>query len=94
MDKVVIVYTMKGCPYCEMIKEQLNETGIEYYVRDIHDYEDEFDMFCEIVGNDYVPAFMLVEDADSDNPKPKLFSPEGDFNTIEEGVEIIKNFIL
>lgn len=85
---------MKGCPYCETIKTQLNENQIDYYERDINENEKEFDMFVNIVGSDYVPAFMIVEDSESENPKPHLFSPENDFNTIEEGVEIIKNFIV
>lgn len=94
MDKVVILYTMKGCPFCDMIKNQLTENEVFFHERDVNEYEKEFDMFVEIVGSDYVPAFMLVEDVNGDDPKPFLFSPENDFETIDEGVEIIKNFIL
>lgn len=94
MDKVVILYTMEGCPFCDMIKTQLTENGIEFYNRDIEKYEEEFDMFVEIVGSDYVPAFMIVEDSEGENPKPYLFSPDSDFDTIDEGVEIIKKFVL
>lgn len=94
MDKVLIVYTMEGCPYCDMIKNQLKENSIDFYDRDISKYEKEFDMFVEVVGSDYVPAFMIVENANSDEPTPHLFTPENDFSTIDEGVEIIKQFIL
>lgn len=85
---------MEGCPFCDMIKNQLTENGIEFYNRDIEKYSDEFDMFVEIVGSEYVPAFMIVEDSEGENPKPHLFSPDNDFNTIEEGVDIIKKYIL
>jgi glutaredoxin len=94
MDNIVILYTMEGCPFCDMIKNQLTENGIEFYNRDIEKYSDEFDMFVEIVGSEYVPAFMIVEDSEGENPKPHLFSPDNDFNTIEEGVDIIKKYIL
>ena len=48
MDKVLIVYTMEGCPYCDMIKNQLKENSIDFYDRDIFKYEKEFDMFVEV----------------------------------------------
>ena len=25
MDKVLILFTMEGCPFCDIMKEQLNE---------------------------------------------------------------------
>ena len=60
MDKVLILYTMEGCPYCDMIKNQLRENNIEFYERDIDEYEKEFNLFTEIVGNEYVPSFMII----------------------------------
>ena len=32
--KVVILYTMKGCPYCTMIKEELEKSNIYFLERD------------------------------------------------------------
>lgn len=94
MDKVLILYTMEGCPYCDMIKNQLRENNIEFYERDIDEYEKEFNLFTEIVGNEYVPSFMIIENIEEENPTSHLFSPEINFNTIDEGVEIIKKYIL
>lgn len=81
---------MKGCPYCEMMKEQLIESDIQFEVRDIDKHKDEYDMFVEITENEYVPAFMIVESPNSDNHKSYLFAPERDYDEIEEGVAIIK----
>jgi glutaredoxin len=89
MDKLLILFTMKGCPFCEIMKEQLNREEIEFYDRDIEIYEEEYEMFKEITGNDFVPAFMVVESLD-DEPITHLYAPERDFNEIEEGVSIIK----
>ncbi len=80
---------MEGCPYCEMMKEQLDAIDADYVVRDINEHEEEYNMFVEITENDFVPAFMIVESPD-ENPNTMLFAPERDFNEIEEGVEIIK----
>jgi len=92
-NKLVIVYTMKGCPHCVDFKKMLDENGIEFYNRDIDEYSEEFDMFVEITKKEYVPAFMLVDESE-DEPIPMLFAPEVDFNELEEGLEIIKKFIL
>ena len=94
MDKAVVIYTMQGCPYCDQIKRQLDENNIPFHERDIDVYEEEFDLFSELVGNEFVPAFMLIEYTEEGDPKSKLFSPEGDFDTIDEGDEIIKKFVL
>jgi glutaredoxin len=92
MDKVLILFTMKGCPFCEMMKEQLKESNIEFYERDIDENESEYDLFVEITENEYVPAFMIVE-SPNDVPKSYLYAPERDFNEIEDGVKIIKEHL-
>ena len=89
MDKLLIVFTMEGCPFCQIMKDRLNEEEIEYYERDINIHEEEYDMFKEITENDFVPSFMIVENPD-DEPFSHLFAPERDYNEIEEGIGIIK----
>jgi hypothetical protein len=81
---------MEGCPYCVEMKNQLKESKIDFVERDIHKYEDEYEMFVEITENEFVPAFMIVESPDTDDHKSYLFAPERDYNEIEEGVAIIK----
>ena len=51
MTKLVILFTMKGCPFCDMMKDKLNENEIEFHVRDIDKYKDEYDLFVEMTGN-------------------------------------------
>jgi glutaredoxin len=92
MDKIVILFTMDGCPYCVQMKEQLTESNIDFFERDINEHKDEYDMFVEITENEFVPAFMIVESPDTDNHKSYLFAPERDYNEIEEGVAIIKEY--
>jgi hypothetical protein len=72
------------------MKTQLKESNIPFEVRDIHEHNDEYEMFVEITENEFVPAFMIVESPDGDDHKSYLFAPERDFNEIEEGVSIIK----
>lgn len=93
MNKYLILFTMKGCPYCEDIKSKLTEEKIEYIERDIDEHSDEYDIFTEVTENEYVPAFMIIDDSET-NTQSKLFAPERDFNTLDEGVELIKKEIL
>ena len=42
MDKVAVVFTMKGCRYCEELKTMLKEADISFINRDIEEYEEEY----------------------------------------------------
>lgn len=93
MDKLVVIFSMKSCPFCHMMKEMLDKENIPYVDRDIHEYEDEYQMFVDATGNEFVPSFMLIEDYEREDSETQLFAPERDFNEIQKGVEIIKNFL-
>jgi glutaredoxin len=90
MDKIVILFTMEGCPYCVQMKDQLTESNINFVERDINEHKDEYDMFVEITENEFVPAFMIVESPNTNNHKSYLYAPERDYDEIDEGVAIIK----
>jgi len=90
MDKLVILFTMEGCPYCVQMKDQLKESNIDFVERNINEHKDEYDMFVEITENNFVPAFMIVESPDTDDHKSYLYAPERDYEEIEDGVSIIK----
>jgi glutaredoxin len=93
--KVAVVYTMKGCPFCSMIKEELEKESVSFLERDIYEYEEEYDEFSKVTENEYVPALMLLTLDDEDNPtNVKLLAPDRDFNDIYEGVEIVKQYLL
>ena len=47
MDKLLILFTMEGCPFCVMMKDKLTENNIEYFERDIDKFNDEYEMFVE-----------------------------------------------
>lgn len=93
--KVTVVYTMKGCPFCTMIKEELVKNNIPYLERDIDDYQEEYEEFSKVTENEYVPALMLLTLDDKDNASNvQLLAPERDFQDIFEGVELVKGYVL
>jgi glutaredoxin len=93
--KIAVVYTMKGCPHCGHIKEELRKNKITFIERDIQEYEEEYDEFVKVVENEYVPALMLLTlDGDDNAHDVQLLAPDRDFQDIFEGVDLVKNYLL
>jgi glutaredoxin len=84
----VIVYTMKGCPFCTDFKELLTKEGIEFFDRDIEVYKEEYDIFSEITENDMIPALLVIEGNGKDH-KSYLYAPDRNYNELTEAVDII-----
>jgi glutaredoxin len=91
-DLTVLVYSMKGCPFCEQFKEMLTNEGIEYFDRDIDVYKDEYDKFSQITNNELIPALLIIEGEDKKYDS-FLYAPDRDYNELNEAVDIIKNHI-
>ena len=91
--KKVILYTMKGCPWCQMMKDELKEARVKYIERDIDDHKDEYDIFVEATSNDYLPAFMLITINKGESSDVKLMAPDRYFKEISEAVEKVKNYL-
>jgi glutaredoxin len=89
-DLNIIVYTMKGCPFCVDFKEMLTKEGIEFFDRDIDEYKDEYDSFSKITENDMIPALLIIE-GDGDEYESYLYAPDRNYNELTEAVDIINN---
>ncbi len=89
---MIILYTMEGCPYCTQFKELLTKERIEFHERDIDKHEEEYDIFSNIVENDFVPAVLVLE-GDMDKPIPHMYAPERDYNELTEAIELIKGHL-
>jgi glutaredoxin len=85
----IVVYTMKGCPFCTDFKEMLTKEGIEFFDRDIDDYKDEYDIFVEVTDNDMIPAMLIIEGNDEKH-ESFLYAPERNYNELSEAVTIIQ----
>ena len=59
MDNLVVVFTMQGCPFCDMMKSQLIESQIDFIERDIQTHGEEYQLFVESTGCEFVPAFKI-----------------------------------
>jgi hypothetical protein len=79
-DLSVVVYTMKGCPFCTDFKEMLVNEGVEFFDRDIEEYKEE---------NDMIPSLLIIE-GDTDNHESFLYAPERNYNELTEALDIIQ----
>lgn len=91
MSKHLILFSMKGCPYCNEIKETFKKEEISFFDCDIETHKEEYDLFVEVTGNDLVPAFMIVDEQEKD--KPEFFAPDRDFETLDEALILVKKKI-
>ena len=80
---------MKGCPFCVDFKEMLTKEGIEFFDRDIDDYDEEYQLFTEVTNNDMIPALLIIE-GDSKEYKSYLYAPERDYDELTEALSIIQ----
>lgn len=90
MDLSIIVFTMKGCPFCQDFKDMLKESQIDFIERDIDEHKEEYDLFSEINKNDMIPALLIIE-SDSDNHQAFQYVPERDYNELTEALAIVQN---
>lgn len=95
MDNIsILVYTMKGCPFCEQFKELLEKDKIQFIDRDIHENEDEYNLFVKATDNELIPALLVLENPTSKKPVSYLYAPERDYNDLNEAIEIVKKHLV
>jgi len=61
MNKVYL-FSMDGCPHCQDMKSMLDSENIEYDVKDVEEYKDEYDEFIKLVDimNLYQHFYVLI----------------------------------
>jgi glutaredoxin len=91
--KKVILYSMKGCPWCLEMKNKLKESKIKFIERDIDKHKEEYDLFVEATGNDFVPAFMLMTLEEGDATNVNLLAPDRDYEDINEALVKVKEYL-
>ena len=85
MEIELKIFSMKGCPHCENLKNKLNENNIDYIDIDVDENEELYDLFSKKVDNQYLPAILIGKTA---------FVPDRSFQTIDEAVELVKKHLL
>ena len=79
------VFSMKGCPHCDNLKNKLKENNIEFVEIDIDDNNLLYERFSKKVDNEFLPAILIGKTA---------YVPEKSFTTIDEAVELVKKHLI
>ena len=79
------MFSMKGCPHCDNLKNKLKENSIEFVEIDIDENELLYERFSKKVNNEFLPAILVGKTA---------YVPEKSFTTIDEAVELVKKHII
>jgi hypothetical protein len=76
------------------MKSMLDSENIDYEVKDIDEYKDEYDEFVKLVDdNEFVPAFLCVDIDNNQVNRHFAIAPDRDFNDLEEAIILIKEFL-
>jgi glutaredoxin len=78
------IFSMKGCPHCDNLKNKLKENKIDFTEIDVDKNEKLYEAFSKKVKNDFLPAILIDKTA---------FLPDKSFNTIDEAVIQIKTHL-
>lgn len=82
----VILFSMKGCPHCDNLKQQLTERKISFIEKDVDEPENDllYESFSKKVDSEFLPAVVIGK---------KAFIPDRSFNTIDQAADIIENHL-
>ena len=82
MDKIII-YTQDTCGYCEAVKAELTKNNIEFEVRLINEFQDEWN---KVVGLTNLPTTPTIY------YKENYFISGRDFGNANNLINILKNY--
>jgi glutaredoxin len=83
---MIRIYTLKGCGYCNELKELLQKENIEYkdINVDLPENQKEFNKVLEITKSEYLPQILVNK---------RLLIANKSYQSISEAVELIKKFL-
>ena len=82
MDKIII-YTQDTCGYCEAVKDELTKNNIEFEVRLINEFQDEWDEVTSLTNLPTTPTIYYKEN---------YFIANRDFANPNNLINILKDY--
>lgn len=86
MSDKLIIFTMKTCGACKLLKKKLKQTNIEFLDVDIDEYQQLWDKVVEQTNNDYVPTAYIVKE---NRDEGIIFSPGRDYDDADDLIKKI-----
>ena len=82
-SKELVIYTMKGCDYCDKVKEALTEKNIEFVEKDIREHAESWSKAIALTDYANTPTVFF---------KDQYFQPGKDYINPEQLLEIIQKY--
>jgi glutaredoxin len=87
MDLKILIFSLNGCGYCQQLKSKLNDNSIPYQDIEITKNKPIWDQVVSQTGQNFLPTIFIQKDNEGNG---SVFTPEKDFKSIEDAVELIK----
>ena len=81
--KKIIIYTQDTCGYCETVKDELTKNNIEFEVRLINEFQNEWNKIASLTNLPTTPTVYYKEN---------YFIPGRDFGNANNLIDILKNY--
>ena len=91
MSNSLVLFTMDGCGHCNDLKIALNELQIPFNEIEVNQNKNVWDQVVEQTKENVVPTIYISKE---NTDEGIVFIPGKDFNNRDEGIEIIKKYIL
>ena len=82
MEKIII-YAQTTCGYCNTVKEELTKNNIEFEVKLINEFQDEWDKITSLTNVPTTPTIYY---------KNNYFIPQRDFGNPQMLINLLKEF--
>jgi len=83
---------MRGCPYCDQLKQLLTQAGLDFIPVDIETHPKLFERMTEQSGAEHVPQVLVTEyNAETKSLHNGKYVSE--YDTLEEAVEKTKTLL-
>jgi glutaredoxin len=90
MADKIYVFTLDGCGYCRILKDELSESKIPFTEIEVTVNEHLWEQVVKQTGYDNLPTVYIQKSESESGP---VYVPGRDFNTQDEIMDIIKNYV-
>ncbi len=90
MSSELIVFTLKGCSHCTILKNKLNEETIPYTEIEITNNQKLWDSVVDQTGHNVLPTVFIKMEGSDTGP---IYIPGIDFKNPDELIQKIKKHL-
>lgn len=87
---VLVIFTLDGCSHCVDLKKKLDNLEIQYVEIEVTKNKQIWDKVVEQTGHNSLPSVYISLNGGDSGP---IFVPERDYQTHDELIEKIKNYM-